>query len=157
MIIKTATKIIHWLRLPLIMMAFVSCTQISSTDQEKTPAFIAPKIGRFPSGTRIYPISPNIYGYLAQGNASWYHISEHGAKTASGEIYDLYGLTAAHATLPFWSRVKVTNLQTGQSVIVTINDRFYNHQTLIKLSFWAARNLGLTRQDSPVEVRGLPR
>jgi rare lipoprotein A len=152
---NAATKIIHWLKLSLMMMTLMSCTQISPTDQEKTPAAVAPKQGHFSTGKRIYPTSPNIYGYIAQGNASWYHISEHGAKTASGEIYDLYGLTAAHATLPFWSRVKVTNLRTGRSVIVTINDRFYNHQTLIKLSFWAARNLGLTRRDSPVEVRGL--
>lgn len=157
MIIKTTKKIVHWLRLLLITAVLVSCTQISPTEQEKTPAAAAPKVGHFPARKKIYPISPNIYGYIAQGNAFWYQLPEHGAKTASGEIYDLYGLTAAHATLPFWSRVKVTNLRTGRSVIVTINDRHYSRHALIKLSFWAARHLGLTRRNSLVEVRGLSR
>jgi len=147
-------NIVHWLLL-LMMSGFVSCTQIPPTDQEKTLTSVPSTIGHFSSAARTYPTSPNIYGYHAQGNAIWYPRSQHGAKTASGEIYDLYGLTAAHATLPFWSRVEVTNLRTGRRVIVTINDRLYNHNSLIKLSFWAARHIGLTRKNSPIAVRGL--
>ncbi|HEW98465.1 MAG: hypothetical protein DRR16_28975 [Candidatus Parabeggiatoa sp. nov. 3] len=87
--------------------------------------------------------------YVSQGYATWYTADEHGAKTASGQIYDLYGMTAAHATLPLFSRVKVKNLRTGRSIKVTINDDFDdNNGSLIKLSYWAARRLGLIKRSS---------
>jgi rare lipoprotein A len=88
--------------------------------------------------------------------ASWYGLSEHGAKTASGEVYDLYNMTAAHASLPLHTRVRVKNLRTGKSVIVTINDRLSDNQALIKLSYYTARRLGLLNSAAPeVEIRGL--
>ena len=88
--------------------------------------------------------------YISQGYATWYKAEEHGTKTASGQIYDLYGMTAAHATFPLFSRVKVKNLRTGRSIVVTINDDFYddNNAVLIKLSYWAARRLGLIKRPS---------
>jgi len=100
---------------------------------------------------------PNFSGYLEQGIARWYDVTENGAKTASGDIYDLYELTAAHATLPLLSRVRVTNLRTGQRVVVTINDRLSDRNALIKLSYAAASQLGLVtnKMTSPVEIRGL--
>lgn len=55
--------------------------------------------------------------------ASWYGPGFHGRTTANGEVYNQWGITAAHKTLPFGTRVRVTNTQTGQSVIVRINDR----------------------------------
>lgn len=61
-----------------------------------------------------------------QGKASWYGKEFKGRPTASGEKFDPGDLTAAHATLPFNTRVKVTNLQNGDSVVVEINDRFPN-------------------------------
>jgi rare lipoprotein A len=57
------------------------------------------------------------------GTASWYGRPYNGKTTASGEPFDMYGLTAAHPTLPFGTRVRVTNLQNGRVVIVRINDR----------------------------------
>jgi rare lipoprotein A len=101
---------------------------------------------------------PNRSGYLEQGIARWYDVTENGAKTASGDIYDLYEMTAAHATLPLLSRVRVTNLRTGQRVVVTINDRLSDRSALIKLSYAAASQLGLVtnKMTSPVEIRGLP-
>ncbi|BAP57809.1 RlpA-like lipoprotein precursor [Thioploca ingrica] len=99
---------------------------------------------------------PNLSGYLEQGIARWYDVTENGAKTASGDIYDLYEMTAAHATLPLLSRVRVTNLRTGQRVIVTINDRLSDRSASIKLSYAAASQLGLVTNHSPVEIRGLP-
>jgi rare lipoprotein A len=97
---------------------------------------------------------PDVRGYVAQGYAYWYGLDEHGTKTASGQLYDLYGMTAAHATLPIFSRVRVINIATGSSVVVTINDRLYDDSVLIKLSYQAARHLGLIKRTSQVEVRG---
>lgn len=57
------------------------------------------------------------------GLASWYGPGFHGNRTASGAIYNMYALTAAHKSLPFGSKVKVTNLANQKSVIVKINDR----------------------------------
>ncbi|TGO03553.1 hypothetical protein PN36_04500 [Candidatus Thiomargarita nelsonii] len=96
-----------------------------------------------------------VANYVAQGTASWYGFAAHGTKTASGQIYDLYGMTAAHASLPLLAQVKVKNIRTGKSVVVTINDRFDEEPFLIKLSYWAARRLGLDENPlQAVEVRG---
>ncbi|MEE9580151.1 MAG: septal ring lytic transglycosylase RlpA family protein, partial [Nitrosomonadaceae bacterium] len=61
--------------------------------------------------------------YKKRGIASWYGRRYHGKKTASGEIYDMYGMTAAHTTLPLPSYAQVTNIKNKKSVIVRINDR----------------------------------
>ncbi len=60
---------------------------------------------------------------LEKGVASWYGPNFHGKKTANGETYDMYGLTAAHRTLPFNTVVQVQNLDNNKSVNVRINDR----------------------------------
>ena len=57
------------------------------------------------------------------GKASWYGDQFHGKKTASGKTYDMYELTAAHKTLPFGTKVKITNQRNGKSVVVEVNDR----------------------------------
>jgi len=62
------------------------------------------------------------------GEASWYGKQYQGRPTASGEPYDRRKLTAAHPSLPFGTKVKVTDLETGRSVVVTINDRFGGHR-----------------------------
>lgn len=87
------------------------------------------------------------------GLASWYGKDFHGRLTASGEPYDMAALTAAHQTLPFGSRVRVTNLANGRSVVVTINDRGpFVDSRLIDLSHAAAKKLGIL-QDGVAEVR----
>src|SRR5262247_3938106 len=76
------------------------------------------------------------------GIASYYAEALDGRRTASGERYDMHALTAAHPTLPFGSRVRVTNLDNGRSVVVRINDRGpYVEGRLIDLSYAAAREL----------------
>ena len=76
------------------------------------------------------------------GWASWYGEEFHGRRTASGEIYDMYELTAAHRTLPFGTRVMVTHMRNGRSVTVTINDRGpFVKDRIIDLSYAAARIL----------------
>jgi len=79
-----------------------------------------------------------------EGVASYYADDFNGRKTASGEIYDMNGLTAAHRTLPFGTRVKVTNIDTGKSVVVRVNDRGpFKDDRVIDLSLGAAKQLGL--------------
>ncbi|MDB5505813.1 MAG: septal ring lytic transglycosylase RlpA family protein [Devosia sp.] len=81
--------------------------------------------------------------YLATGKASWYGADFHGRQTANGEIFSANGLTAAHATLPIPSYVRVTNLQNGRSIVVRINDRGpYVAGRVIDLSWRAATILG---------------
>ena len=82
-------------------------------------------------------------GYSEEGLASWYGRRFHGKKTASGELYDMYAMTAAHPTLPIPSYARVTALNTGKSVVVRINDRGPFHSTrIIDLSYTAAYKLG---------------
>lgn len=79
------------------------------------------------------------------GTASWYGPGFHGRRTASGERFNSYGLTAAHRSLPFGTRVRVTNARTGRSVVVRINDRGpFSRGRVIDLSRGAARVLGVT-------------
>src|SRR5690606_16359247 len=79
--------------------------------------------------------------------ASWYGKKFHGNKTANGEIYDMYAMTAAHPTLPIPSYARVTRVKTGKSVVVRINDRGPFHgNRIIDLSYAAAHKLGLIRQ-----------
>lgn len=78
------------------------------------------------------------------GKASYYGIQYHGRPTSSGETYDMYAMTAAHPSLPFGTRIRVTNLQTGQSVIVRVNDRGpFKPGRIVDVSQAAAEQLGL--------------
>jgi rare lipoprotein A len=87
--------------------------------------------------------------YRAVGLASWYGRRFHGKPTASGEPYDMYGVTAAHPTLPIPSYARVTSLESGKSVIVRINDRGpFHKERLIDLSYTAAYKLGLVASGS---------
>lgn len=87
--------------------------------------------------------------YSATGVASWYGKRYHGRKTSSGEVYDMYAMTAAHPTLPLPSYVKVTNPVNGKSVIVRINDRGpFKKDRLIDLSYAAAYKLRFTTSGS---------
>ena len=81
--------------------------------------------------------------FRQRGMASWYGKRFHGQRTASGEPYDMYKMTAAHPTLPIPSYARVTNLANGRSVVVRINDRGPFHAgRIIDLSYVAAHRLG---------------
>ncbi|WFL76713.1 septal ring lytic transglycosylase RlpA family protein [Altererythrobacter arenosus] len=81
---------------------------------------------------------------IGSGIASYYGRKFHGRRTASGETFDMHGLTAAHRTLPFGSLVKVTNPRNGRSVVVRINDRGpFSYKRTIDLSRAAAEEIGL--------------
>jgi rare lipoprotein A len=90
------------------------------------------------------------------GLASWYGRKFHGRPTASGEIYDMYAMTAAHRTMPLPSYALVRNPANGREVVVRVNDRGPFHaDRVIDLSYTAALKLGVLRGVAPVEVRRL--
>jgi len=93
---------------------------------------------------RFPPPEAPAAGTLQEGVASWYGPGYHGKKTSSGEVFDQDALTAAHPYWAFGTRVKVTFLQTGRSVVVRINDRFPSHKgRAIDLSRGAAKAIGM--------------
>jgi rare lipoprotein A len=107
-------------------------------------------------GQRYYVLA-SADGYLERGVASWYGPTFHGGNTSSGEPYDMYGMTAAHKTLPLPCYARVTNLRNGKSVVVRINDRGpFVANRLIDLSYTAASKLEMLREGTTlVEVRVL--
>ena len=85
--------------------------------------------------------------YQEVGIASWYGKDFHGRPTASGEIYNMYGYSAAHKTIPLGSTVRVTHLGNGRSIVVPINDRGpFVGDRIIDLSYGAARHLGMVKE-----------
>jgi len=104
-----------------------------------------------------YHTLPSSKGYRERGMASWYGTKFHGKRTSSGEPYDLYGMTAAHKTLPLPTYVEVTNLTNGRSVIVKVNDRGpFHDDRIIDLSYTAAAKLGILGHGTgEVEVRAI--
>ena len=89
--------------------------------------------------------SKTVRKFSQTGAASWYGRQFHGRKTASGETFDMNGLTAAHRTLPLNCYIRVTNKENGKSVVVKVNDRgpFHGNRVL-DLSYGAAKRLGVT-------------
>ncbi len=93
---------------------------------------------------KTYRVMSDSRGYRERGVASWYGTKFHGRRTANGEVYDMFAMTAAHKTLPIPSYVRVTHVGNGRSVVVKINDRGPFHDNrIIDLSYAAARKLGV--------------
>lgn len=108
-------------------------------------------------GVKYTPIH-NAINYFQRGEATWYSNSHQGQATVNGEIYDVYGMTAAHQTLPIPSYARVTNMSNQKSVVVRINDRgpFGHHKKIIDLSYAAANKIGLVGGDNRrVEILSL--
>jgi rare lipoprotein A (peptidoglycan hydrolase) len=123
-------------------------------DSVKEPV---PRAERFVSGTlKPYVAMGNSYRpmnklvpYHARGVASWYGTRYHGLPTASGELYDVMKLTAAHPTLPIPSYVRVTNVENGRTLVVRVNDRGpFHSDRIIDLSYVAAARLGYAAKGS---------
>jgi len=93
-------------------------------------------------GKRYYPLADS-HGFVQDGVASWYGRDFHGKKTANGETYDMYAMTAAHKILPMNTRVRVVNLENGRSAELRINDRgpFVGNR-ILDCSYKAAKALG---------------
>jgi len=98
---------------------------------------------------REYVPATSLTPYHEQGIASWYGRKFHGQKTSIGEPYDMYALTAAHPTLPLPSYARVTNVASGKSVIVRVNDRGpFLRGRVIDLSYAAAHRIGIAQNGS---------
>lgn len=103
---------------------------------------------------KVYHVLDEPTNYTGTGLASWYGVKFHGNRTSNGEVYDMYGMTAAHATLPIPSYVKVTNLNNQRSIVVRVNDRGPFHPgRIIDLTYAGAFKLGyLDEGTAPVRV-----
>lgn len=112
-----------------------------------------------PKTVGLEPTKPRAAGWTETGDASWYGNPYHGRQTASGEVYNMHDLTAAHRSLPFGTRVRVTRRDTGADVVVRINDRGpFIKGRIIDLSFAAAKKIGLDRDGvAPVKLKVLGR
>lgn len=96
---------------------------------------------------KTYRVIEDPSGFTQSGNASWYGLKFHGHLTSNGETYDMYGMTAAHKTLPIPTYVRVTNLENGLSTVVRVNDRGpFHDDRIIDLSYAAATKLGYTNK-----------
>ena len=94
-------------------------------------------------GKRYQPLRDH-HGFQQRGVASWYGRKFHGRKTSNGEVYDMYGLSAAHKTLPMGIYVRVTHLGNGRQIVVRVNDRGpFVAGRIIDLSYGAAKKLGI--------------
>jgi len=104
-----------------------------------------------------YVPATSLRPYKERGIASWYGRKFHNQKTSTGEIYDMYAMTAAHPTLPLPSYARVTNLANGKSVVVRVNDRGPFHPgRIVDLSYAAASRIGIAQRGSgEVEVESI--
>lgn len=125
-----------WLRLfPVILaVGLIGCAS--------SPRFTTRSAPSSPAASST--AAPGDISLVQEGNASYYADEYNGKPTASGEKYDMNDLTAAHRTLPFNTKVRVTNLSNGKAVTVRINDRGpFKDDRLIDLSFAAAKIIDL--------------
>ena len=120
----------------------VYSTPPSKKTTTSTPQSYDPKTRPYTvMGKTYYPLQ-NAAGYDEVGKASWYGKDFHGKKTANGRIYNMYGVSAAHKTLPLGTQVRVTNLENNRSVVLIINDRGpFVHGRILDLSYGAAKKL----------------
>ena len=96
---------------------------------------------------KTYEVLPTALGYSTIGNASWYGAKFHGHLTSNGETYNMFGMSAAHRSLPIPSYIEVTNLENGRKVIVRVNDRGpFHSERVLDLSYAAAVKLDFVHQ-----------
>lgn len=122
---------------------------------EESPRRKGKKSGLYRSGKKIYYPTVKKRGYEERGVASWYGPSFHGRKTASGQLFDMHRVSAAHRLLPMHAQVIVTNLENGRSTTLTVNDRGpFVAGRVIDLSYAAAKKLGMLDQGlARVDIR----
>jgi len=105
------------------------------------------------AGKRDVKSAKGVRNYTEVGIASWYGKPFHGRRTANGEVYNMHKLTAAHRTLPFGVKVRVTNLQNNRQIVVRINDRGpFKKGRIIDLSKAAAKQLKMI-DDGVIKVK----
>jgi rare lipoprotein A len=146
------------LGLGMCLLALAGCVR-GSAPPPAEPA--PPSPSGYPKPYRVdgvwYQPIPDAEGFRQQGTASWYGKPFHGRRTSSGEIYDMYGVSAAHKTLPFGTMVRVRNLMNDKTLDVRVNDRGpFAKARIIDLSYGAAQALGVVGPGTaPVEIVAL--
>lgn len=149
-----------YLILPLLLLSACTSTPEQQTIEVVKPRVIPQQPPTQPPVQAVIPKPkvqqplPDIRGFRQTTYATWYQLSEHGNPTASGDVHDYYGMTAAHQNLPLGSQVRIRNLATGRSIVVTINDR--QPSSAVKLSIFAAKKLGIWgKANQRVSIEGL--
>ncbi len=144
-------KILRFLLFCLAVLPLVSC-ETTAPGEKRTIRTIETKTLKAVPGEKTVE-----QRFVQEGIASWYGPDFHEKRTANGEIYDMYEMTAAHKSIPFNVYVKVTNLENGKSVVVRINDRGpFVKDRIIDLTHTAAFKLGmLDKGTAPVKINGL--
>lgn len=131
---------------------------------ERAPVYYKVQPGQVDPKTNPYSVLGKTYwpiqsglGYREEGVASWYGIDFHGKKTATGETYDMFSISAAHKTLPLGTKVRVTNLENGRQIELVVNDRGpFVDGRIIDLSYASARLLGMAENGvARVRVEGI--
>ncbi|MBQ0719770.1 MAG: septal ring lytic transglycosylase RlpA family protein [Gammaproteobacteria bacterium] len=121
----------------------VDVSQLADAVPRVDPITIAGNKNPYTVNGVTYQLMPSAKGYSEEGMASWYGNKFHGRKTSNGETYSMYGMTAAHKTLPIPAYVRVTNVANGRQIIVRVNDRGPFHGgRIIDLSYAGAKKLG---------------
>jgi peptidoglycan lytic transglycosylase len=136
--------------LTLVLFLFQACASAPPPAQKGHP-----KPYRV-DGTWYKPI-PDAKGFTQKGIASWYGKKFHGRKTSSGEVYNMYAMTAAHKTLPLGTWVRVKSLDSSRQIVVRVNDRGpFVHGRIIDLSYTGAKELGMVGPGTArVEIEAL--
>ena len=120
------------------------CAKITGPEPGKPPASAIGKPKPYKVMGQWYTPLADARGFRQKGLASWYGKKFHGRKTSNGEVYDMYGISAAHKTLPLGTYVRVNNLDNGRDLDVRINDRGpFVRGRIIDLSYGAAVQLGV--------------
>lgn len=139
-----------------------------SASEEPRPATSPPQPQQtpLPPTARTYTVLGQTYhpltsadGFSEEGVASWYGPQFHAKRTASGEVYNMYDLTAAHRILPMQTKIRVTNLENGKTIVLRVNDRgpFVGNR-IVDLSYKAAQELDVIRPGTAkVRVEALGR
>jgi len=137
-------KVVKLSDLPLIACIGLLSFLLSCATTEKRPAPSPGHPKPYRIGKHWYQPVKHAHGFRERGMASWYGKKFHGRKTASGEIYNMHALTAAHRTLPLGTHVRTHNLNNNKMVDVRINDRGpFVRGRVIDLSYEAAKRIGL--------------
>ena len=130
---------LKWLPHLMVLAVIAGCAATESTRPTRDPSPRPYKV----AGKWYQPRS-HAHGFRQKGIASWYGKKFHGRRTSNGEIYDMYGISAAHKTLPFNTVVRVHNLDNGKKIDVRINDRGpFVRGRIIDLSYGAAQKMGM--------------
>jgi len=141
----------------LLLLLFFGCSTPGPSPTPGSPPTPRGHPKPYRIGRNWYQPLPHAQDFRQRGKASWYGKKFHGRKTANGEIYNMYAMTAAHKTLPLGTYVRVENLSNNKKIEVRVNDRGpFVRGRIIDLSYTGAKKLGIVGPGTaPVEIVAL--